>query len=325
MEITFLVNDRAEIGRKQTTLRLIDVALRRGHRVLVSDVSGLSAAGARSTTLHAVTLDGDGHVSDADLLQRLVAAPVVRRPLDATDLVFVRTNPGRDPARSARHAASLSMLAGAADRGLRVLNAPRGLALAASKLYVLQLPPETRPRTLVSADRDELIQFVEGLGGPAVFKPLCGSRGLDVFCVQSEDDPNLRQILDVVLRQGYAVAQNFLPEAVDGDTRVLVWRGQILEADGRPAAFRRVPGRGDFRSNVDAGGRTARADVTPAIRAADDKIGPVLLRDGLEFVGLDFVGSSVVEVNAYSPGGLRAARKFEGAAFTDALFERIES
>jgi len=324
MRILFLVNDALQIGAKQTTLRLIDVALKRDHAVTVLGVSDLSRSTDGAVLGCGRELTGAEHESDPALLARIAAAPRERAPLASADALLIRTNPGRDPAHRALHMAALQLCELAVAQGLVVLNDPRALQLASSKLYLLELPPETRPVTLVSSDTDELTAFVASLDGPAVLKPILGSRGNDVFCVESVRDKNLRQILDVVLRGGHAMAQAFVPEAVDGDTRVLVVDGEIFRVEGRPGAFRRVPSGTDFRSNLDQGGHTARAEIDERIEASVRRLSPVLQRDGLFFVGLDFLGDKVCEVNAFSPGGLRAARKFEQVDFTSALLERIE-
>lgn len=325
MRILFLVNEALEIGAKQTTLRLIDVALKRGHTVGVLDVSDLSRTTDGEVCGRGRELVGAGHGSDVELLARIAAAPRERARLASADAMLIRTNPGRDAPRRALHTAALQLCEQAVRQGLVVLNDPRALQLASSKLYLLELPEETRPVTLVSSDTEELTAFVASLDGPAVLKPINGSRGNDVFCVESARDKNLRQILDVVLRGGHAMAQAFVPEAVHGDTRVLVLDGEIFRVDGRPGAFRRVPSGTDFRSNLDQGGHTARAEIDARIEASVQRLGPVLRRDGLFFVGLDFLGDKVCEINAFSPGGLRAARKFEQVDFTSALLERIEA
>jgi glutathione synthase len=259
------------------------------------------------------------------ILDEIRSHPLQPRPLSESDVVLMRTNPARDKARAPQHTAALALMRMVRDTGTVVLNDPDGLIRAASKLYLQELPASVKPLTLVSSSQAEIITFIEGLDGPAVLKPLQGTRGGDVFMVQSAKDKNLLQIIDVLLRQGLAMIQSFIPEAVHGDTRVLLVNGEILEIDGHPAAFRRIPIGSDFRSNVDVGGKTAQAVITPAMREVVAKVGPFLRRDGLFMVGLDFIGDKICEVNTYSPGGLRAARKYEQVDFTTPLWETIEN
>mmetsp|Transcript_36177 Transcript_36177/g.45073 ORF Transcript_36177/g.45073 Transcript_36177/m.45073 type:complete len:271 (+) Transcript_36177:3644-4456(+) len=137
-------------------------------------------------------------------------------------------------------------------------------------------------------------------------------------------DPNLLQIIDVILRQGLVMVQSFIPSALEGDTRVLVVNGEILKENGKVAAYRRIPNGSDFRSNLHAGGTTAGAVITPGMRKVVASVGPYLRRDGLFLVGLDFIGDKICEVNVHSPGGTRWASALTGVDFTNRLWDEIE-
>ena len=324
MHTTILVNSRDEIGPKQTTLNMIRVAAERGHTVWVTGIDDLSCGPSGRVRAKIHELKQTAYASYEQLLDEINRSKPQLRRLSETDVVLLRTNPARDKGRMALHATALSLLRMVRDEGVIVLNDPDGLVRAASKLYLQELPVDVRPLTLVSGHVEEIITFIKGLDGAAVLKPLTGTRGGDVFLVQSAADKNLLQIIDVLLRQGMAMVQAFIPEAVEGDTRVLVLAGELFEVDGHPAAFRRRPMGSDFRSNIDVGGKTAPAEIKPAMRKVISQIGPFLQRDGLFLVGLDFIGDKICEVNTYSPGGLRAARKYSQANFTDPFWEAIE-
>ncbi|HBP16652.1 MAG TPA: hypothetical protein DEA08_02515 [Planctomycetes bacterium] len=323
MRILILVNEALGIGAKQTTLRLIDVALKQDHSVVVLGVADLGQSTEGVVWGLGRELSGVSHENDPALVARIAATAPARIALASADAMLIRTNPGRDPERRSLHFAALQLCRVAGRQGLRVLNDPSALQSAFSKLYLLELPPETRPQTLVGSDSEQLIEFIASLDGPAVIKPINGSRGNDVFCVESAKDKNLRQILEVVLRSGHAMVQNFVPEAVRGDTRVLLVDGEILRVNGHPAAFRRIPSGSEFRSNLDQGGTTAQAAIDEGIERSVQRIGPVLRRDGLFFVGLDFLGDKVCEVNAFSPGGVRAAYRYERVDFTSELLRLL--
>ena len=120
------------------------------------------------------------------------------------------------------------------------------------------------------------------------------------------------------------MAQGFVPEAVDGDVRVLLVNGAPLMVDGAFAAVRRRPPKGDFRSNVFRGGAAERVTEIPGVEAIAAAVAPQLAADGLFFVGLDLIGSKVVEVNVFSPGGLGDAERFSGVDFTTPLLDAFE-
>jgi glutathione synthase len=147
--------------------------------------------------------------------------------------------------------------------------------------------------------------------------------------VSDEEAPNLDQIIEAIARDGYVVAQEFLPDAEDGDVRVFVMDGEPLECDGRVAAFRRVNDSADVRSNMHAGGRAEAVDLTDEMLALVDAVKPKLVADGMFLVGLDVVGDKIVEVNVFSPGGLGSSEQLYGADFAatviDALARKVDA
>ena len=321
MNIGFLVNERTELGAEQTTTLMMAAAARRRHRVFVFGVADLSLdSGGRVLASGCVIDEG----APKDLVEQVRIAPSVSSALQDHDLTIVRTNPGRDEARLSLHLACLRMLERAVEEGVPVVNGPRGLWRALTKLSLFELPAELRPRTLVTRDIGSIQEFVEQ-HGRTVIKPLDGTRGRDVFVLEADrPKSNTRQIVDVILRQGYAVLQEFVPGAERGDVRVTVAGGEVLEVDGHPAAVARVPGRDDFRSNLHAGGSAGPAILTDAMRDAVTQIAPMLEREGLFHVGVDFVGNRILELNVFSPGGLHPSERLYGVDFSSAIIEALE-
>ena len=322
MRIAFIVNDWRAPGPEQTTTLLISAALQRGHRVLVCGVGDLTRTD--SGTLLAFGCMPDSG-SPKDLVSQLATAEGSLEPLDEQDLCVVRTNPGRDERRRAQHVASLRLLEWLEERGVRVVNRPRGLSRSLTKLSLLDLPNDLRPRTLVTRDVAAIERFLEQASTRAVIKPLEGTRGRDVFVLESRQGvANTRQIIEVVCRQGYAVVQEFVAGADKGDVRVTVVDGAILEVEGQPAAVARVPGRADFRSNLHAGGSAAPASVSAGMRDAVARIAPLFEREGLVHVGVDFVGSQILELNVFSPGGLFPSERLYQRDFSGGVIEAFE-
>jgi glutathione synthase len=322
MRFLFLVNDVNAIAPSQTTAMLIAAAAR-GYSVWVTDVTALSCANHGLPQAYAKNLKVRSEDTLPTLMAQLAHLPWETVPLDrsAIDILFIRTNPARDLARSAAHQTAIAFTRLAQDRGVQVINRPDGLIRAATKLYLLELPAFVRPATLVSQNRAEIVAFIEKLQGPAVVKPLQGTRGSDVFFVASHADKNLNQMLDVILRQGLAMVQSCIPNAEAGDTRVVVLNGQILEIDGQPGAIHRVPSQGDFRSNLHTGGMAKPGVISAEMRQVAAAIGEKLVGDGLLLVGLDFMGGQLLEINVFSTGGLRDAERFTGKAFAEHIIQ----
>jgi glutathione synthase len=317
--IAVVVNAPEEVKPDQTTGMLIHGLLTRGHRVVVGGVAGLEVDDTQQ-----VFMRGVDAIQGQDVALTVSSLRAMSRRIDLTTVagVWLRTNPGRDP-RFWAHRTTTDLLRLVRDAGVVVLNDPDGLAKAGSKLYLQHLPPEVRPRTLISHDRQALEAFVRQAPGPVVLKPLYGSRGQDVFKVSARDE-NLRQITDFLTREGHAMAQDYVPEAAQGDTRVLLLEGEILMAQGHAAAIRRVPPSNDFRSNVFQGGHAEPGELTATMTRIAAAIGPRLRADGLFLAGMDLIGDRIVELNVFSPGGLADANDFAGVDFITPLIDAFE-
>lgn len=322
MRVCFVVNERREPSIEQTTTLLMAAAVRRGHEVSVCGVGDFTSSDEEGMSVRACSVRGSQPESVVGELRR---AEATSRRVDEQDLCIIRTNPGRDEAHRAEHVAALRLLERLDDGGVRVINRPCGLRRALTKLSLLELPQNLRPRTLITRDVTAIGRFLEQAPGRIVIKPLEGTRGLDVFVLDhAGPGANAKQIIDVVLRRGYAMVQDFVPGAEQGDVRVTVVDGKILEVGGQAAAVARVPSGGDFRSNLHAGGRPQPAEVTDAMREAIEQIAPHLRREGVAHVGVDFVGSRILELNVFSPGGLYPSERLYGRSFSDAVIEAFE-
>ncbi|CAN5850954.1 hypothetical protein BH11MYX2_BH11MYX2_07180 [soil metagenome] len=145
-----------------------------------------------------------------------------------------------------------------------------------------------------------------------------------MFVVRQNSKGNLNQIIEAVTRDGYAIAQEYLPDAKNGDVRLFLMNGEPLVVDGRYCAFRRISAKGDVRSNLHAGGKLAKAKVTDDMLELAEVVRPKLIQDGMFLVGLDIVGKKLMEINVFSPGGLGSAQKFEKVDFTRAVIAELE-
>jgi glutathione synthase len=240
------------------------------------------------------------------------------------DVLVLRNDPADDRDRPWAMTAGIVFGKLAAERGVLVLNDPSGLADALNKMYFQHFPEEVRPRTLITRDPGEVRRFVEAEKGTAVLKPLLGSGGENVFLVRENDRANLSQMVEAITRDGYVVAQEYLPEARKGDVRLFVMNGRPLEHDGACAAFRRVGAKGEARSNMSAGGKARKCEVTDEMRRIVDLVRPKLVQDGMFLVGLDIVGDKLMEINVFTPGGLGTAQRFTGVDFAEVVIDDIE-
>jgi glutathione synthase len=328
MKVGLVVNDVATEEAGYTTTRLGMTALNMGHEAWLMGVGDLATDPDDSVRAWARSAPRKSYRSTKTYLAEVQGekARVERIGIEDLDVLLLRNDPAADlGTRPWAQSAGYIFGERAARRGVIVLNDPATLAAAINKMYLQRFPEKVRPRSLISRSADDLRAFVEGEGGRAVLKPLQGSGGTNVFVVKPSEMGNLNQIIEAVSRDGYVIAQEYLPAAKKGDTRLFLMNGAPLVVDGKVAAFRRLTPKGDVRSNIHVGGRMAKAQVTDAMLAIADIVRPTLTRDGMFLVGLDLVGDKLMEINVFSPGGLGSASKLEGVDFTTAVIASLET
>lgn len=318
----FIVNRVAELKAHQTTTRLIEATRRAGRRAFVTDVLSLSVHSPTDVRGLGVEI-ADGSASVAEICERVRTGTRTHTPLQKTELVVIRTSPGRDLDQAWAHRLALQAARLVRDAGVPVVNDPVGLDRASSKLYGACLPADVTPRTLVAHDRRSVETFIRELGGPAVIKPLLGSQGRDVFIVDRVDDRNLGQICDILGRTGYLIVQEYLPAAEHGDVRILLLDGEVLGSDRAPAAVHRIPRLGEFRSNVALGAEVQPATLTARQLEIAGRVARRVARDGIRLSGLDLIGDHVVEVNVFSTGGIVDAELFAGEDYATAVMDAL--
>jgi glutathione synthase len=327
MRLGLVCNDCATEEANYTTTRLGLKALEMGHDVWLMGVADLANDPDDSVRAWARAAPDTSYRTSADYLAAVQGdgARVERIAVDDLDVLFLRNDPAADlGTRPWAQSAGFVFGQRAAARGVIVVNDPSSLASARDKMYFQHFPKEVRPRALISRSVEDIGKFVEQEGGRAVLKPLQGSGGTSVFLVQPNDMGNLHQMIEAVSRDGYVIAQEYLPLAREGDTRLFLMNGLPLTVDGKYAAFRRISAEGDVRSNVHVGGKTAKAEVSDEMLKIAEIVRPKLARDGMFLVGLDIVGNKLLEINVFSPGGLGIAAKLEEVDFTAAVIEALE-
>lgn len=327
MKIAFVVNELDMEKAGYTTTYLALEANNRGHEVWYIEVADFATYADDTVHARARRVPPRKFRRSSTLLQAVRSGenPAVHIAVDKLDILLLRNDPSVDVFRRPwARLAGINFGRLAIRHGVITLNDPNGLAQAVNKLYTLMFPHQIRPRTLVSREREEIVAFQQAEGGTMVLKPLTGSGGRNVFLVRPQDAPNVHQMIDAVSDEGYVIAQQYLPEVEDGDTRLFMLNGEVLQVDGRYAAIQRIRPGEDIRSNMTAGGQAQRAMIDDRVLALARRLGPRLVQDGMFLVGLDIVGDKLVEINVFSPGGLNSAQHLEGVNFCRRVVEAME-
>ena len=327
MRIGFVVNDVATEETGYTTTRLAQEAVNQGHESWTIGVGDLVYDPDETIRANASSVPKKKYKTSDSFLKDLQGKVSVKQRIsvDDLDVLMLRNVPSDDYLKRPWASGVATEFARIAlRRGVIVVNDPNGLAKAASKMYFQMFPSEVRPKTLITRNNSDIRDFAQEQGGTIVLKPLQGSGGASVFLVRPDDMPNLNQMIDAVSRDGFVIAQEYLPAAAEGDTRLFVMNGRPLRVKGKFCAFRRRRSGGDMRSNIHAGGSLAQAEITDEMLHIAEIVRPKLVQDGMFLVGLDIVGDKLMEINVFSPGGLGSAQKFTGVNFTRSVIEGMD-
>ncbi|MFN3236281.1 MAG: glutathione synthase [Pseudomonadales bacterium] len=277
-----------------------------------STMAMMEAAQQRGWQLH-VMYQGDLSVRDGVVFgrQRMITivpgqtdawfqlAGEVEGPLTDLDAILLR----KDPPFDMEYIYSTYLLELADKAGTPVLNNPASVRDCNEKLFALHFP-QCCPPHLVSKDAALLKNFHQK-HGDVIFKPLDGMGGSSIFRLKA-DDPNVSVIIETLTEMGHRqiMAQKYLPEIKDGDTRILLINGEPV-----PYGLARIPASGETRGNLAAGGSGVARPLNDRDRWICEQIGPELKKRGLVFVGIDVIGDYLTEINVTCPTCIREINK----------------
>lgn len=234
--------------------------------------------------------------------------------LDSMDGVFMR----KDPPVTIPYLYGTYLLDLLDPQRTLVINSPRGLRAANEKMYALQFT-EAIPDTMVSQNKAVIREFVERKQ-KAILKPLGGKAGEGILLLEASD-PNFNSLLEISTQQGTfpVMIQQYLPEAKEGDKRIILLNGEPL------GAINRVPTGNEFRGNMAVGGRVEKTEITPREKEICRQLAPILQRDGLYFVGIDIIGGYLTEINVTSPTGIREIDLLNGVCLGEKVIQWVEN
>jgi glutathione synthase len=327
MLIAFFVNDLEREHTNYTTTVLAHRATERGHRVCYITPSDFLLATDDTLNAHARFLPKRKYKDRPEFFKTLKddkACKIERIDVTTIDVLMLRNDPSIDFDRPWAMETGVLFGREAARRGVIVLNDPDSLGRAVNKLYFQSFPVETRAETLITKHAADIKAFAKQYRGNIILKPLQGSGGSGVFKVDADSSSNLNQMMEAIGRDGYIIAQAYVPAAKKGDIRLFLMNGEPLQVDGKYAALRRVAAKDDIRSNIHAGAKAEAVEIGAAELEVAEIIRPKLVADGMFLVGVDIVGDKVLEVNVFSPGNLESCSKLAGVDFSVPVLEAIE-
>ena len=288
---------------QDTTIGFINSAAKRDVEVHICTPQMLFMHGAQTWAhVQRVEIPQDDHVN---IIENLDVA------LCDYDCVWMRKDPPVD--QGYLHATYLLDFA-----NTWVINPPAQLRAYNEKLYALRFVDLT-PDTRVSARPDQIMQWLQASDDPLIVKPLDGYGGLGV-CLLDRHDRNSRVTLELLTQQGQnrVVVQRYLPEARQGDHRVLIIDGDVV------GSILRTPQEDDHRGNIHVGGTVTHLPLNQEERTICDRVARQLQEDGIFFAGLDLIGGCLTEINITSPTGIRELKELTGVDAGELLVDAIE-
>jgi glutathione synthase len=299
-----------------TSVALIEAAQILGHEVWVTQANLLSVVEGKAwAVLQRVEL------VPVQLVERrwVAANPWYKlsdsslTSLETMDAVFIRT----DPPVNDSYLYATYILDYINQNKTLLINSPSGIRGANEKMYALQFT-KAIPETIVSADKQFIRQFVEAKGA-AVLKPLGNKAGEGILFLQPSDR-NFNSIVELSTLQGKVpvMVQTYLPQAKEGDKRIILLNGEPI------GALNRLSSGTDFRNNMATGGTVAQTKITPREYEICTQIAERLRQDGLIFVGIDVIGGYLTEVNVTSPTGIREIDRLDGTYIGHQVIQWVE-
>jgi glutathione synthase len=309
MRIGFIVGPLPTVQATFAGIHLAWAAHHRGHEVRFVTPDALSFLDDGSVYATTLRVRAGEYPKPSDYHRALVSGDAVREDdtLSGFEAVFIRYNPLREPPTSPP-SPMLDFCWRLRLGGTFVVNDPEGVFRAWGRLYLSDLPPSVHARTLVTRSPERIKAFLADLDGDAVLKPFAHAGREKVFRLRRGRSRNLNPIITAITEDGYAVAQEYLPEAEEGEKRLLLLAGEPIRDGKQVAIYRRLPGLGD-RTQKKPSLKRRRCGFGAAEESICDLLRPKLLADGLHFVSVDLAGGKILELNAFSPGGIHSLRE----------------
>lgn len=235
--------------------------------------------------------------------------------LSQLDVILMR----KDPPFDMEYIMDTYILDMAKELGVLIVNNPQALRDANEKFFT-EAFPQFSPECVISRNPQHIKQFAKQFE-KVIIKPMDGMGGTSIFKT-GKNDQNLNVIIETVTNNGTrtTMAQEFIPEIVDGDKRILIINGKPV-----PYSLARIPSAEDFRGNLAKGGRGEGRPLTEDDYKICDVVGSKLKEMGIIFAGIDVIGKHLTEVNVTSPTCIRELDKQFNLNIAGQMFDEIET
>jgi len=287
MKYLFIIDEPETLTLyKDTTIALIKECLSQGIEAHYTNINSLSIDRKQNVMIDSC------HISSIDSL--IVNKLKVKNKIQYFSKVFIR----KDPPFDNNYLNLTFILEHAQNFNVEVINNPTSIRNHNEKLSILNFKGLI-PSTIVSSKAEDIIKFINK-EKKVILKPLDGMAGNGIFMVTPKDK-NINVILETATNNGTKtiMAQKYISEIRKGDKRIILIKGEAI-----PYSLARIPPKNDIRANLAKGGKGKAQKLTAGDKKIVKGVKEFLIKNQLNFVGLDVIGNYLTEINITSPTGI---------------------
>jgi len=283
-KVLFITDPMKELKpEKDTSIFMMEEAISLGYKVYQAEMKHLY-------------LDNTFVIADARNIIEIGSSKVEGIRKEAIKVSeFSYTFMRKDPPVDTNYLNALHLLGLAEIQGATIFNKPNAIKEFNEKVFATHFK-EFTPRTLITSCVEKIIKF-QANHEIIIVKPLDGMGGDSIYKMENIEEKNLDILLDMTEEETtQIVVQEFLPEIYKGDFRILVIHGKPFHK-----TLARIPQGESFKGNLAAGGKGVAMNINDNQRAIAEKVGEFLVSKGINFAGIDMIGSYLTEINITSP------------------------
>ena len=301
MKYLFIIDEPETLNfYKDTSIALIKECLTQKIETHYTDINSISIDKKQN-----IIIDSH-HISSINSLS--IKKIKIKNKIQYFTKIFIR----KDPPFDTNYCNLTFILDHAKNFNVEVINNPVSIRNHNEKLSILNFK-KLIPSTIISSEAKDIIKFIKK-EKKVIIKPLDGMAGNGIFMVTPEDK-NINVILETITNNGKktVMAQKYLPEIKKGDKRIIVIKGKAI-----PYSLARIPSKSEFRANLAKGGKGKAQKLTNGDKKIVMEVKDFLIKEKLNFVGLDIIGNYLTEINITSPTGIVEIEKqtnFKAAAY----------
>ncbi len=198
MKICFVVNS-VETEKSGTTAFIMHEARKRGHEVYAMGVGDFSFTNEQELAVITTSLPKNAAPKTAkDFIEILHSEKAKQEKILARelDVLFIRNNPTEEAeGRNWAEHSGVAFGRMVQKEGVLVLNDAYGLSDAfIDKLYFEELPSSIKPASLITRNKEDILEFFENHKKKMVLKPLEGSGGRGVYLIDKNEKTLTRSL-----------------------------------------------------------------------------------------------------------------------------------